>query len=110
MLGAFGGLMSFLNAVRNNQIRNNQRIVKGAIEIVGGTIMATVTSEPVFLLLVSSTATQLLVPFAIGLTWSQIIQRIRKWITSLVGKALDNQKREDDNERKKRLRPEEHKA
>jgi hypothetical protein len=82
-MGAAGGLTSFLVALKQDHYKNDRYIKKSSIEILGGAVTATclvyVFRENQYVYAFS---------FLIGTAWSQIIQKIRTKITSIVEAAL----------------------
>jgi hypothetical protein len=82
-LGAAGGLISFLVALRQDHYKNDRYIKKSSIEVLGGAVTASclvyVFRESQYVYVFA---------FLIGTAWSHIIQRIRSKITSIVEAAL----------------------
>jgi hypothetical protein len=91
VLGAAGGLASFLLALKQNKYKNNRYLRKSGIEVVGGAVTAAC--------LVYAFRGNTLVPvfaFLVGTAWSQILQRLRSKITRLVEAALGDLSQRDD--------------
>jgi hypothetical protein len=82
-LGAAGGLVAFLVAVKNNHYRNDQYIRKLSIEIIGGAITGACL-VPVF----SQTPLTYVFAFLIGTAWAYIIQKVRSKFTRIIEAAL----------------------
>jgi len=76
--GGLGGLATFLYGIKRGHFKNNKYLAKLTIEVVGGMLVASfVAFEP-----------RPLVGFAVGLSWSGLIQIIRAKITAYVEGAL----------------------
>src|SRR5215813_343208 len=72
VLGAAGGLVSFLVSLRLDHYKNNRYLKKSGIEIVGGAITATC-----LVYVIRENQYVYLYAFLIGTAWSYIIQRLR---------------------------------
>lgn len=80
--GLFGGLGSFLYALKNDHYRNNMLKIKFTVEIFGGTLMASFIGFllPQKIVIAGS--------FVIGLVWAVIIQVLRDKVTRFVTDAI----------------------
>jgi hypothetical protein len=78
--GAAGGAAWFLYALKRGHYANNRFPRKAAIEIVGGIIVATVCAPSIRPFIAPSSLS--LASFALGIAWSEIVQKFRDWITN----------------------------
>jgi hypothetical protein len=90
--GALGGLALFLYEVRTGAIENNRHFIKMTTDVVGGLLLATFIGnsiaaaiEPVFR---SAFDPRSLIGFGVGLSWSEVVQVVRKIITAKVRAEL----------------------
>jgi|SRR6516225_8800063 hypothetical protein len=83
LLGAVGGLSSFLIALKFDHYKNNRFVRKLAIELVGGAVAA----PPLGYMFKESQYVYILA-FLIGTMWAHILQRVRNRVTNLVDAAL----------------------
>jgi hypothetical protein len=81
--GGAGGLSSFLAGLKSNHYRNNRYLSKFCIEVVGGALTA---SSLVYVF--KDNQYVYVFAFVIGTAWSQILQRIREKVTTLVESAI----------------------
>lgn len=80
--GALGGIVLFVYGYKKGHYRNNKYKIKLSIEVVGAAITATM------LALLFPDDYRIVAAFLIGLSWSGIIQMVRKKITATVSAAL----------------------
>lgn len=85
--GAAGGLAWFLCNVQLGRIRNDKHVRKAVLEVVGGMMTG------LFLSFSLGHLPQRIVAFVMGLCWSEVAQRIRAKVTTIVVAALSNQAR-----------------
>src|ERR1017187_4242788 len=78
---AAGGLVGFLWTCKTGKIRNNRHIRKGALEIVGGSIVGFFISLPIP---IASESIQAGVVFCGGVGWATVVSVIRRKITAIV--------------------------
>jgi hypothetical protein len=90
--GGFGGAASALYAIQRGKYANNKYVQKIMIEIFGAMIVASFVSYYLW-------RDQPFLAFASGLTWSAIIQVVRRWITRMVEAAL-GEKADEEGQRR----------
>ncbi len=91
--GAGGGLAWFFCGLRNSWIHNNKFVRKAVLEVVGGMLVASFVGYPLSHLFSGSTPV-VVVCFAIGGSWSGIMQILRVWVTKHINNVLNA--REDE--------------
>jgi F0F1-type ATP synthase assembly protein I len=88
--GALGSLTWFLCGIKNGWIRNNKYVRKVILEVIGGMLVATFVGYPLSDLFARTTPL-VLICFAIGASWSVIIQVLRRWITKFIENILSRE-------------------
>jgi hypothetical protein len=78
-----GGMISFLLAWKNGQIRNGKFIRKLVIEVVGGGITGMYFSTVV------KPEVRWLMAFGSGIAWSRVAILVRQWVTAKVRADLN---------------------
>lgn len=78
--GAAGALAWFLVRVQRGAIRNDHYVRKGMVESAGGMLVASFVAVPISPIF-SASAPIILVAFACGAAWAQIIEVLRNKLT-----------------------------
>jgi hypothetical protein len=81
LLGALGGVSSFIHALNRGTIREGKYFKKFAIEVGGGMIVAPCTA---ILLINVHVAVFMFCAFVIGLSWARVIELLRDRVTEIV--------------------------
>lgn len=84
LAGSVGGAANFIFCERRGLLKNNKKIKKFLLDVLGASIVAP------FIALLFSDIVQAFVAFAAGLCWAVIIQITRKAITIRVEKFINN--------------------
>jgi F0F1-type ATP synthase assembly protein I len=87
--GAGGGLAWFLCGLKNGWIRNNKFVKKAVLEVIGGMLVASFVGYPLSPLFSGATPV-VVICFAIGGSWSGIMQILRVWVTKLITNVLND--------------------
>lgn len=92
--GALGGLAWFLCGLKCGRIKNNKFTRKLCIEVLGAVIVSFSISyaiAPIF----SNSMPIKLISFAMGASWSGVVQIFRSWITRNVEQFLNVEEKRD---------------
>ena len=81
--GAAGGLCIFLISLKRGHYKNNRYLAKLSVELLGALVTATALAS-----MWQTSGYQQAAAFAIGITWTSIVQILRQKITKIVEAAL----------------------